>query len=243
MGNNPQYGTETLEVISAANNFNYWMYKTIARYCRGQILEIGSGIGNISKYFLEDGATISLSDFDEEYMPGLKDQFKSKENLNGIFHIDFSDNNIEKAHPDLLGKFDTIFALNVVEHISDHNLAVKNAHKLLKENGKIVILVPAFQRLFNQFDEQLDHQRRYTARTLKTLIETNGFKVKHSRYFNFIGMLGWLISGNILRKKMIPGGQMKIYDALVPLWKIIDFFTCRFVGISIIQMGEKESSF
>jgi 2-polyprenyl-3-methyl-5-hydroxy-6-metoxy-1,4-benzoquinol methylase len=240
MGNNPEYGTKTLEVISAANNFNYWMYKTIAEHCSGKILEIGSGIGNISKYFLEAGAEISLSDFDKSYMPVLTDQFASKENLKGIYHFDLATENIEKNHPELLGKFDTVFALNVLEHIREHNLAIQNAHKLLRKNGKIVILVPAFQGLFNQFDVQLDHQRRYNAKTLKQLISANGFQVKYSRYFNFVGMLGWFFSGNILRKKMIPEGQMKIYDVLVPLWKIFDVFANKFVGISVIQVGEKD---
>lgn len=237
---NSKYGTETLEIISEANNFNEWMYQTIRPHCSGDILEIGSGIGNISKYFINDGAEIALSDFDKSYMPLLEDQFAANKNLNGIYHLDFADENIEKNHPELLGKFDTVFALNVVEHIRDHNLAIQNARKLLKDNGKIVILVPAFQSLFNQFDVQLDHQRRYTSKTLKKLIETNGFKVKQSRYFNFIGMLGWIFSGNILRKKMIPGGQMKIYDTLVPVWKVIDIFANKFFGISVIQVGEKD---
>jgi SAM-dependent methyltransferase len=239
MGTNPKYGTDTLAVIASAYNFNHWMYKQIAKHCSGSILEIGSGIGNISKYFINDGASITLSDFDKSYLPGLIEEFGNNKNLNGVYHLDFSDKNIEKNHPDLLQKFDTIFALNVVEHIPEHDLALKNACKLLRENGKIVILVPAFQRLFNQFDVQLEHQRRYTKKTLKKLIEANGFKLQYSAYFNFIGILGWFISGKILNKKIIPGGQMKLYDSLVPFWKIIDYFTKNFAGLSVIQVGKK----
>jgi 2-polyprenyl-3-methyl-5-hydroxy-6-metoxy-1,4-benzoquinol methylase len=139
----------------------------------------------------------------------------------------------------MLGKFDTIFALNVVEHIPDHEQALRNAMKMLRPGGKVVILVPAFQFLFNGFDKQLDHQRRYTRKTLKKLIEGSGFKLKSTQYFNFIAILGWYISGNILKKEMIPGGQMKLYDKLVPLWKIIDFFTNRIAGVSVIQVGKK----
>lgn len=237
---NSKYGTDTLEIISEANNFNRWMFDTIKLHCSGEILEIGSGIGNISQYFIEEGASISLSDLDEDYFPRLQKQFGERENLKGIYQIDLADKNLEKNHPELIGSFNTVFALNVVEHIPDHEQALKNAFKLLRNGGKVVILVPAFQSLFNQFDEQLDHQRRYTVKTLRSLIQGNGFNVKHSVYFNFIGMLGWFISGNVLRKKMIPGGQMKIYNSLVPLWKIIDFFTRRLVGISIIQVGEKD---
>ena len=239
MGNNPKYGTDTLEVIAAAGKFNYWMYQTISKHCSGEILEIGSGIGNISEIFIRENASITLSDFDSSYLAGLEEKYGNNPNFKGTYHLDLSDKNIESNHPELIGKFDTIFALNVVEHIPDHIQTIKNAHKLLRENGRLIILVPAFQTLFNQFDVQLEHQRRYTKKSLKALISTNGFEVIHSQYFNFIGILGWFVSGKILRKKMIPEGQMKLYNTLVPIWKMIDFFTNSFAGLSVIQVGKK----
>ncbi len=238
---NSKYGTDTLEVISAANNFNRWMYETIKPHCRGQILEIGSGIGNISRFFIEDGAEISLSDIEISYFPRLKEKFADKENMKGMYRLDFSDKNLENNHPEMLGKFDTIFALNVVEHIPDHEQALRNAMKMLRPGGRVVILVPAFQSLFNGFDTQLDHQRRYTRKSLQKLIEESGFTLKSAQYFNFIAILGWYISGTILKKEMIPNGQMKFYDKLVPLWKVIDFFTSRIAGVSVIQVGEKSA--
>jgi SAM-dependent methyltransferase len=236
---NLTYGTETLEVISAANRFNRWMYETIKPHCKGNILEIGSGIGNISRYFAEDGAEISLSDFDDSYFPRLRKQLGNFTNVKGIYRIDFSDKELTLKFPELTGSFDTVFALNVVEHIEDHLQALHNARLLLKEGGNVVILVPAFQTLFNGFDRQLGHYRRYTEASLKDLLEMAGFDVVHTQYFNFIGALGWYFSGNILKKKMIPEGQMKLYDTLVPLWKIVDIFTNRFSGISVIQSGVK----
>lgn len=236
---NSKYGTDTLEVISAADNFNRWMYETIRPHCSGEILEIGSGIGNISRFLLEDGAALSLSDIESSYFPRLKEKFGEMPNLKGMYRLDFADKDIEQNHPELMGKFDTVFALNVVEHIPDHEQALKNAKKLLRPGGKVVILVPAFQFLFNGFDKQLDHQRRYTRKTLQKLIESSGFTVKSTQYFNFIAILGWYLSGTVLKKEMIPGGQMKFYDRMVPLWKFLDFFTRRIAGVSVIQVGEK----
>lgn len=237
---NLAYGTETLEVISGAGNFNRWMYQTIRKHCSGDILEIGSGIGNISRYFIEDGAEITLSDFDRTYLPRLEQKFGKYPNLNGLYRLDLSDKELEKNHPNLIGTFDTVFALNVVEHIEDHHQALRNAFKLLRTGGKVVILVPAFQFLYNGFDEQLGHYRRYTAKTLKNLLESTGFRVIGSQYFNYIAMWGWFMSGNILRKRIIPGGQMRLYNTLVPVWKVLDLFTNRIAGISIIQVGYKD---
>ena len=45
-------GWETLLAISKADRFNRWMYDIIQPFIKGNILEIGSGIGNISQYFL-----------------------------------------------------------------------------------------------------------------------------------------------------------------------------------------------
>lgn len=236
---NSQYGTDTLEVISEAKEFNQWMYQIIKPHCCGNILEIGSGIGNISQYFIEDGAQITLSDIETSYFPLLKDKFAGKENYKGIYLIDLSDKNLETKHTEMIGAFDTIFALNVVEHILDHEMAMKNAKKMLRPGGKVVILVPAFQWLFNGFDEQLDHHRRYTQKSLTKLLEGAGFKVIHKQYYNAMGVLGWYVSGNILKKKMIPGGQMKLYNSMVPLWKVLDFFTQKIIGLSVVQVGLK----
>ena len=145
LSGNLQYGTDTLEVISDADNFNQWMYQTIRPYCKGNILEIGSGIGNISQFFVKDGAEITLSDFDSSYFPRLKQKLGEKQNLKGIHQIDFSVKNPEERYPDLVGKFDTVFALNVVEHIEDHQQALINANTFLRSGGNVVILVPAFQ--------------------------------------------------------------------------------------------------
>ncbi len=68
-------GWDTLDAIAGADNFNKWMYETIKPYCIGNILEIGSGIGNISEFFLESNADITLSDIRPVYCNVLKQKF------------------------------------------------------------------------------------------------------------------------------------------------------------------------
>jgi SAM-dependent methyltransferase len=240
--NNSEYksGTDTLEVISDAGKFNQWMYDTIKPHCSGNILEIGSGIGNISQYFLNDNYSISLSDLSNDYFKILEQKFSGFPNLKGLFTLDFAEKELEKKYPHLIGQFDTVFALNVLEHVPDHEQSIKNCYKLLKPGGNLVILVPAFQSLFNQFDVALEHQRRYTPQTLKKVMNIPGFSIIHTQFFNVSGILGWYVSGKLMKKNAIPGGQMKLYDQLVPLWKVADWFLRPFWGLSVICVAKKD---
>jgi SAM-dependent methyltransferase len=233
-------GPETLDVISGANRFNRWMYQTIRPYCSGSILEIGSGIGNISQFFLGDKMEISLSDLSADYFKMLDTRFSDFTNLKNLFTLDFAEKELEIKYPQLIGQFNTVFALNVLEHVPDHEQAIRNCYKLLKPGGKLVILVPAFQSLFNQFDVGLEHQRRYTKKSLKKVMIIPGFQIVHCRYFNAMGILGWFVSGKLMKKNVIPGGQMKLYDQLVPVWKVVDWFLKPFCGLSVICVVQKE---
>jgi len=234
-------GKETLEVISAAENFNQWMFHTIQPFVKGKVLEIGSGIGNISLHFLENQYSIMLSDFRPEYCEKLTFEFSHYSNFLGVNRIDLVDPEFSNNYSGLLESFDTVFALNVVEHIEDDSLAIANCKKLLKNGGTLIILVPSYQNLFNNFDVELGHFRRYTTRKLKDIFKLNNMKIIHSQYFNFIGTLGWYFNGNILKKKTIPEGQMKLYNSLVPIFKVVDKMIINKIGLSTIVIGIKEN--
>ncbi len=232
-------GKEILEIISSANKFNQWMYQTIRPFAKGEVLEIGSGIGNISSQFLENNFSIMLSDFRPEYCEELNNKYSHYSNFSGVNRIDLVNPDFEKAHVDLLESFDTVFALNVIEHIEDDILALSNCRKLLKKGGTLIILVPSYQKLFNNFDIELGHYRRYTISRLKNVFRLNEMEVIHSQYFNCIGILGWYFNGNILKKKTINEGQMKLYNNLVPIFKIVDKVVLNKIGLSTIVIGIK----
>ena len=232
-------GMATLEAISNAPLFNEWMYRVTSRRLTGRILEIGSGIGNISEQYLNDGRKLMLSDIRDNYCQYLDQKFGEAPTYAGVRELDLVHPYFEHEYADLLESFDGVFALNVVEHIADDYLAIANAKKLLREGGRLVILVPAYQALFNEFDRSLEHYRRYTEGGLKNVFEKNNFQIVHSQYFNFAAIAGWWFSGNILKKKTIPKGQMRIYNMLVPIFKIVDKIVLNRVGISVIVEGIK----
>src|SRR4030043_878277 len=93
-------GLDTLSAIKEAEKFNRWLYQTIKSYCSGQILEIGSGIGNISQFFLRDGYQITLSDIRNDYCENLRAQFSAFGNLKGIIRLDIVHSDFEKENQD-----------------------------------------------------------------------------------------------------------------------------------------------
>ena len=234
---NNDFSLATLSVIKEAENFNRWMYQTIRSYCNGEILEIGSGIGNISEFLLKDGYQMTLSDVRKDYCDRLADKFSEAGNLRGILHLDIVHADFEKEYQDHFSRFDTVFALNVIEHVPDDNLAIRNCRSLLKSNGRLIILVPAYPHLYNRFDKGLEHYRRYTKKSLSILIANNNFRIISSQYFNAVGVIGWYISGKLQRNASIPNDQMKVYDYLVPVIKIIDKVLFNQVGLSVISVA------
>lgn len=235
-------GRETLEAIAAANKFNRWMYETTTRNLSGNVIEIGSGIGNISSIFCRDRREIHLSDIRESYVGSLRQRFENEPSVIGVSQLDLVDPQFDQRYSHLLHSFDGLFALNVVEHIEDDVQAIANAKKLLKPGGRLVILVPAGQWLYNQFDKSLEHFRRYNTAMLEGLFLKNELTVTQSKYFNVAGIPGWFYSGAILKKKTIPAGQMKLFNALVPLFKIADRCVFNRIGLSIMVEGVKKAS-
>jgi len=232
-------GYETLELFADTDSFNRWMFKTLKPFCTNHILEIGSGIGNISAFLIRNFKGVSLSDMRPEYCNVLEEKFRQNQNLNGIYVIDLADRSIAQNHPQLMHKFDTVLASNVVEHIQDDHQAIRNCHQLLSVDGHLVLLVPAYNWLYNSFDRALGHYRRYSRKSLMELMQGEGFEILQTTYFNTMGILGWWFSGNILKKEILPKNQLNLYNKLIPLMQLADIITLHKIGLSVIAVGKK----
>ena len=231
-------GQQTLEVISKADRFNRWIYDTIRPYCHGNILEVGSGIGNISSFFVQDNFQISLSDVDDYYLQTLKSKYGTSSNVEGILLLDLEHGDFENVYEGKQNSFDTIFLLNVLEHIKDDNKAVQNCKYLLKNGGTLIILVPAYSWLYAHLDKTLSHYRRYSLRNLKRLFSRQQLTVRAHFYFNGIGIIAWSYA-KIFRLSAVPATEMRMYDTLVPFGKLIDKIVLGKIGLSAIIIGDK----
>jgi len=232
-------GFETLDVFSTANRFNGWMYNTIKPYLKGNILEIGSGIGNITQFILNDGFYVTASDIRDHYCSIINKRFDNQKHLSSVRKIDIVHPDFDAEYKNLFNSFDSLVALNIIEHVQDDKLAIQNCRKLLRNDGHLIILMPAYKWLYNELDENLGHYKRYNRARIKKLVESGKFEIQKTRYFNFTGMFGWWLSGSLLRKKTIVEGQMTLYNKMVPLFKVIDNLVLNRAGLSVIAIGKK----
>src|SRR5207248_10382430 len=79
---------------------------------------------------------------------------------------------------------DVIVMHDVLEHIEDDAAALAHVRRLIKDEGQLVLSVPALPSLYGLHDEELGHYRRYTKRTLLEVLETQ-FDVQRIRYYGF----------------------------------------------------------
>ena len=170
-----QAGAETLEIMSAAPQYNAWMYETVAPWIGRRVLEVGSGIGNMSAYMLDAGAEhLVLTDMDPWYRAQLAERFAGKPHVR-VDELMLPDDTAATRFA--ADRLDTIVALNVVEHIENDVGALATMRTMLAPGGRIVILVPALQAIYGEMDRELGHFRRYGKAGLSEVFAKAGFRV------------------------------------------------------------------
>jgi SAM-dependent methyltransferase len=83
------------------------------------------------------------------------------------------------------GLVDGVVLLNVFEHIPDDRAAMRRVHDLLKPGGIAVIEVPAGPDLYDVYDKQLLHFRRYRMPDLVAALEDTGFEILEKSHLGF----------------------------------------------------------
>ena len=228
-------GAETLRRIYQMDNLNRWMWSRVEPWIGSHILEAGCGTGTMTAFLLSR-AQVCCVDLNAKHLEQLERQFDDPKNLE-TFACDLQD----KQMRELAGRgFDTVVCLNVLEHVLDHEATLDNFHDILEPGGRLVLLVPAYSSLYGTLDEALSHHRRYDERELHSLLDNHGFRTIHHRYLNAFGVPGWWLNGKILRRHLLPSGQLTLYNRLVPLFVLFEDLTGPPWGLSHVVCAERK---
>jgi 2-polyprenyl-3-methyl-5-hydroxy-6-metoxy-1,4-benzoquinol methylase len=96
---------------------------------------------------------------------------------------------------------DCCIMMDVLEHIEDDRAFLKQATNKLRDNGVVMITVPAFQFLFSNHDVFVKHYRRYNSRQLKKLIKDCNLKIERMYYFYTLLLVARLLSNFLSKNK------------------------------------------
>ena len=226
-------GQHTLARMSELGGYNKTMFDIFARSLGRRVLEIGAGAGNLSRFLLDKDAVI-LTDYESEYLHLLRRRFGTYENVQ-IRRIDL--NTFTAA--DLAGDgIDSVVCLNVLEHIEDDRRVLAELYRAIEPGGAVVVLVPAHPALYSDLDRNLGHFRRYTRELLEERFREAGFTIEKSRYFNWVGALGWYAFGRVLKRPHITKAATRGYRFVSALRGLEDPAGFKF-GLSTIVVGRR----
>ena len=77
-------------------------------------------------------------------------------------------------------------ATDVLEHVDDDALALRELHRVAAPGARLVMTVPAFRWLWSEEDDRLGHRRRYTRKQLRHVAEQSGWEPLFATYFNLL---------------------------------------------------------
>ncbi|MGY6499530.1 MAG: glycosyltransferase [Acidimicrobiales bacterium] len=107
-----------------------------------------------------------------------------------------------EALPMQSGSLDCLTSLDVVEHLDDDVVALREYARVVRPGGWVVITVPAYDWAWSRHDEILGHRRRYTGRRLRRAAESAGLEVHRCTYFH-----SWLTPLAVIVRKT-PVGRL-----------------------------------
>jgi SAM-dependent methyltransferase len=130
-----EYGSAIIVQLESARKFNLWIGQILRPFVGDRVLEIGAGIGNLSSQFIPRELYV-VSDTNPHYLCS----YAHGKPYVPVLRIDATDS-VDFAG--LKGQFDKALMINVLEHASDEQLALKNVSSALAAGGRAVILVPS----------------------------------------------------------------------------------------------------
>lgn len=235
MNSTGAYVGSELDLFAKAVRWKKYFLSTFAQYLKGDVLEVGAGLGGTTE-ILCDGSQNSwlCLEPDKEMTESIKEKIRAGE-LPACCKARAGYRN-ELSSSD---KFDAILYIDVLEHIEDDKKEAREAVEHLKPGGHLIVLSPAHQFLYSPFDKAIGHYRRYSLEELKAAVP-DGLQQVSLRYLDSVGLFASLGNRMLLQQSMPTEKQILFWDSvLVPVSKIVDPILGYQFGKTVVGIWKK----
>jgi SAM-dependent methyltransferase len=209
---------QDLERLGTAKHFFDWVLDVFDPYLRGRVLEVGAGLGTITRMLVDRYPDLSVVALEP-----AANVFADLESYAALTpRVAACRQTLAEYEPDPGNGFDAVVYLNVLEHIADDAQELRLAAEALRPGGALLVFGPALEWLYSELDYRAGHYRRYGLRGLRALATEAGFEVVSARYFDVLGVVPYLVVYRLLRHDDISGSTLWGYDrVVVPLSRLI----------------------
>lgn len=188
--------SENLNHWDYIDRYSAWMYHIYQKYVGKRVFDVGAGVGRMVSYYIGSTERVVATDIFLNQVEYMKQRFKSNKGFDAVL-VDILESDLSAYER----QFDTVICINVLEHLSDDYKAVENMASLLERGGNLIIMVPAWQKLYSDLDRNVSHYRRYDRGRLEDIASRAGLKIVKHHYFNMMGIIPYWIKGRTKHRK------------------------------------------
>jgi len=77
----------------------------------------------------------------------------------------------------------TLISMDVIEHLDDDVVALREYRRVLRPGAVLFLTVPAYQWIWSEHDDRAAHRRRYSRERFVISVKAAGFEVDRVTYF------------------------------------------------------------
>lgn len=132
----------------------------------GSFVEMGAGTGGMTRLFLDRGFHGACHDLDKDSRARIRHNLQ--DHASSVVVVERIEDLSERP-------FEYMLAFEVLEHIPNDLVVLKQWSQYLRSGGRLIVSVPAHQRKFGRSDELVGHVRRYEKHQLHDLLAAAGY--------------------------------------------------------------------